>query len=91
METKGTVVTEIKEKPSHFYQINTGIYILSPEVIKIIPKSGSYSMVDLINTLLSSNMIVKAFSLREYWLDIGQHKDYEKAQTEAKVHLNQKS
>ena len=91
METRGTIITEIKEKPSHFYQINTGIYILSPEVIKLIPKSGSYSMVDLINTLLSSNMIVKAFSLREYWLDIGQHKDYEKAQTEAKVHLNQKS
>jgi NDP-sugar pyrophosphorylase family protein len=37
-------------------------------------------MTDLINKLLQSGHTVVSFPIIEYWLDIGQHEDYQKAQ-----------
>ena len=39
---------------------------------------------DLIQKLLDAGRPVASFPIREYWLDIGQHSDYEKAQEHIK-------
>jgi NDP-sugar pyrophosphorylase family protein len=42
-------------------------------------------MTDLIETLVGEGGMVVAFPIREPWLDIGRHADYERAQLEYAV------
>lgn len=69
-------VTEFLEKPTHYYHANAGIYVISPEVLRLIPKTGEFSIPDLLRLMFEQKMRVAAFSLYEYWKDIGQPADY---------------
>ncbi len=70
----------IKEKPSLNYLVNTGLYILQPELIKLIPKNKVYNMTDLIEKMLSDQMNIGVFTVDENsWIDIGQWAEYKKA------------
>ncbi len=64
-------VIELKEKPvlSHF--VNAGVYLLSAEVIELIPKQSYLDMPELLNLAISRNYDVAAFPIHEYWLDVG--------------------
>lgn len=78
VQSSGVRVTGISEKPMIRLLINAGIYIISPEVRKLIPESRRYDMTDLIDKLISENYTVITFPIREYWQDIGDPKDYER-------------
>jgi dTDP-glucose pyrophosphorylase len=84
MEVEDGHVTAIREKPELTYFINAGIYILDPAAIDMIPESGRYDMTDLLRDLLASGRNVASFPIREYWLDIGQHEDYKRAEDDMK-------
>lgn len=79
VETDGLTIIGILEKPVVRHFINAGIYLLNPEVCRFIPKGQPYDMPDLISRLVADGRRVVSFPVREYWLDIGQVKDYEKA------------
>jgi len=79
IETDGVTITGISEKPMVRHFINAGIYLLNPEVCRFIPNGQSYDMSDLISRLVAEGCCVISFPIREYWLDIGQVKDYQKA------------
>lgn len=66
----------LKEKPSYEYFINTGMYILDPEVINYIPKDSFFDMPNLFEVLMKKNKTTKVFKINEYWLDIGRPDDY---------------
>ena len=53
---------------------------MKKSVLSLIPKNTFYNATDLIEKLLSMNKKVSSFSLESYWLDIGKHDDYKKAQ-----------
>ncbi|GAA4279513.1 nucleotidyltransferase family protein [Aquimarina mytili] len=72
----------LKEKPDYHYHINTGTYVLSKEILNRIPKDTFYDMPSLFEELMDSKNPPKTFEMGEYWLDIGQPKDYKKAQDE---------
>ena len=80
LETSNHVVTALKEKPSYTYQSNAGIYIFKKEFLKYIPTGEKYDTTDLIEKLISEGKKVVSFQILDYWLDIGRHEDYEKAQ-----------
>lgn len=80
VEARDGCVTELREKPRITFLVNAGIYLLEPSVLKHIPIEGRYDMTDLINSLLSSGETVVGFPVMEYWLDIGKHDDFQKAQ-----------
>lgn len=80
VESNGVLVTRVAEKPRHDCFINAGIYILEPEVIDLIPEGTRYDMTDLVDALLARGDPVASFPLREYWLDIGSHEDYARAE-----------
>jgi len=80
IETSKHVVTALKEKPSYTYQSNSGIYIFKKEFLKYIPAGKKYDTIDLIEKLISEGKRVLSFQILDYWLDIGRHEDYEKAQ-----------
>ncbi|MFT7121863.1 MAG: dTDP-glucose pyrophosphorylase [Neolewinella sp.] len=80
IETDGDLVTGLQEKPTYTYYSNAGIYILRKEQVAKIPAAGRFGAPDLIEKLYSSDQRVIHFPILGYWLDIGKHHDYEKAQ-----------
>ena len=84
IECEGVRVRQLQEKPQVGFLVNAGIYLLEPAVFQFIPQNTSFNMTDLIQWLLDAGRIVVSFPIREYWLDIGQHADYEQAQEDVK-------
>lgn len=84
IETDGFLVRRISEKPRFLYLVNAGIYLMEAFVPRLIPPSRFFDMTDLIQKLLDSGKRVVSFPIREYWLDIGNHRDYNKARGDVK-------
>lgn len=83
VESEGSNIRRLREKPQLSFFVNAGMYFLEPEVFEYVVSGQPLRMTDLIETLISEGRKVASFPLREYWLDIGQHADYEKAQIDA--------
>jgi NDP-sugar pyrophosphorylase family protein len=69
----------LDEKPNQRFFVNAGIYLLEPDILELIPRNVSINMPDLFKMIIDSNKITTAFPIHEYWLDIGQMDDYQKA------------
>lgn len=80
VDCEGQCVSGLREKPSLSFFVNAGIYLLEPAVLDHIPSGVRFDMTDLIETLIQKGRRVVSFPIVEYWLDIGRHADYLKAQ-----------
>jgi len=80
LETTNKKINSFKEKPTYTYFANAGIYLMKKEITKKIPINQPYNATDLLDYLINNNLNVRSFPLRGYWLDIGKHDDYNKAQ-----------
>lgn len=74
------VVRSLREKPKYEFLVNAGIYLLEPDVRGYIPADRRFDMTDLISALLKDGRKVVTFPVVEYWLDIGQIEDFQRAQ-----------
>jgi NDP-sugar pyrophosphorylase family protein len=83
VEHDGPHVTGVREKPLLQFLVNAGIYLLEPEAHRHIPCGQRFDMTDLIPRLLDSRLTVVSFPIVEYWIDIGEHADYARAQMDA--------
>jgi NDP-sugar pyrophosphorylase family protein len=72
-------IEAVHEKPSRSVLINCGTYILSPQILSLLPAQGRVDMTDLIQLGLAQGHRVGSYAFDDYWLDIGQPADYEKA------------
>lgn len=73
------LLKSITEKPDINYLINSGMYILEPELIDEIPSNTFYHITSLINKLKSENRRVGVFPVSDKsWIDIGEWKEYVK-------------
>lgn len=79
---EGNTILSIQEKPVHKFFVSAGIYMLNPDVIRYIPKNQFYDMPSLFEALIQQNQKAVSFPIREYWLDIGQMEEYERANQE---------
>jgi len=75
-------ITSIIEKPIHSFFVNSGIYLLEPDCIDLIPDNKFYDMPTLFEELIAAKEKIISFPLQEYWLDIGRIADYERANVE---------
>lgn len=82
VQCSGAVVTGLEEKPTHHYFVNAGIYLLSETAFDHIGDQGRLDMTELLTRLIDADQVVASFPITEYWLDIGQHDDYERAQVD---------
>jgi len=82
IETKGTRVVAIREKPALKHFINAGIYVLDRELIALVPE-GRFDMDALIVAAMRHN-VVGCFPIHEYWTDIGEPDDLRRATEEFK-------
>ena len=80
LDLDGSRVTGLREKPTMGFFVNAGIYAVSPDAVQSMPAEiTEFTMIDLIESAIASNHRVGSFPIREYWLDIGQLADYERA------------
>lgn len=84
VECDGTRVRELREKPRLSYLINAGVYLVEPTVRELIPPTGRFDMTDLLLSLLAAGRTVVSYPIVEYWIDIGQLADYERAQDDVR-------
>lgn len=85
IESDGVFVKGIREKPRLSHFVNAGIYLLDPGVYQFIPNGERFNMTDLIQWLINAGRRVVCFPVSEYWLDIGQHEDYVRAQSDVQT------
>jgi mannose-1-phosphate guanylyltransferase len=69
-------VTAWREKPEISGLINIGCYVMEPEFLKLIPKSGSFGMDDAVRKALEQKKTVKGFRIDTGFIDIGDKKSY---------------
>jgi dTDP-glucose pyrophosphorylase len=87
IETKNENVISFKEKPTYTYYSNGGIYLMKKACLNLIPRDILFNTTDLMDLLIANGEKVSSYPLRGYWLDIGRHEDYLKAQEDIK-HLS---
>lgn len=79
-ELTGRDIQGVKEKPTYNYYANAGIYLIKKKLLDLIPDGIFYNATDFIETLVAKNHKVIRYPLTGYWIDIGKHEDYQKAQ-----------
>lgn len=82
LETKNGFVESFKEKPTYTYYSNGGIYLMKKKVLEFIPQNTFFNATDLMASLIDKKYKVISYPFSGYWLDIGKHEDFEKAQTD---------
>jgi dTDP-glucose pyrophosphorylase/CBS domain-containing protein len=80
VECEDVHVRALEEKPSLSFFINAGTYLIEPSVCDFIPAGQRFDMTELITKLIEAERTVVSFPIMEYWLDMGRHEDYAKAQ-----------
>jgi NDP-mannose synthase len=77
--TANSCITDYIEKPVHTFQVSMGVYVFEREVLQYIEPHKYLDFPDLVKRLLANGRSVVSYPFDGYWLDIGNHSDYEKA------------
>lgn len=80
VDTDGDRVSGIAEKPVYRHLVNAGIYVVSPEVVDLIPERSRIDMTEVIEMLLARGVRIVPFVIMEYWRDVGRMEDFETAE-----------
>lgn len=71
------LMTALKEKPEQTYQVNTGVYILNPELIDEIPEGEFFHITHLMEKVKARGGRVGCFPVSEHsWKDMGEWPEY---------------
>ncbi len=83
VQTEGSAITQMEDKPTLHRFVNAGIYLINPELLASIPKGQPYAISAWINQLVADGRRVASFPLHEYWLDIHEYQDYQQVLADA--------
>ena len=73
-------LSHINEKPKYDFLINTGLYVLNPEILKLLPKNKFYHITHLIEEANNKGKKIGVFPIDDdAWVDVGQWAEYRKA------------
>jgi NDP-sugar pyrophosphorylase family protein len=73
---EGDRITSFQEKPIIQNLVNSGVYVLEPEIFKYIKEGDDFAR-DVFPKLLADKKKISGFVFDSYWLDIGRTTDYE--------------
>lgn len=79
IETRSHRILDIREKPTERYLVNAGVYVLEPKALDLIPGNRCFDMPELFRMLIGRGAETAVFPIREYWMDIGQLEDLQRA------------
>lgn len=75
---KDSQVLSMKEKPAIEYNVNTGVYLVEPELLKLILNNESISFPELIERAMGASHKVGTYIIDEdQWMDMGQLEELE--------------
>ena len=80
IEMEDGQISRITEKPVHRCYVNAGMYVLSPEAIRLVPTEEYLDMPELFRRIMAEGGRTAAYPVRGYWMDIGQMEDFRQAQ-----------
>lgn len=70
--------TKLTEKPSYSFLTNTGLYIIEPRFLELIPEHTFIHITDVISNCINSNEKVGVYPISESsWMDMGQIEELE--------------
>lgn len=75
---EGTLV-RLQEKPTYTMLVNAGIYGLSPEAIRLIPKATEFPITELFGKCQEKSLRVGAHVVEDEWADIGRPDELKRA------------
>lgn len=71
------LMVDLKEKPEHTYMVNSGVYILNPELIDEIPECELFHITHLMEKVKARGGRVGCFPVsEESWHDMGEWPEY---------------
>ena len=72
-------LSHINEKPKYDFLINTGLYILSSDILELIPENRFYHITHLIEEAINQGKKVGVFPIDDdAWIDVGEWAEYKK-------------
>ena len=81
LKTQHQFVNNFEEKPNYTYYSNGGIYLINSKLHSKIPTGIHYNATDLMDLVINDEKCsLTHYPLLSYWLDIGRHSDFLKAQ-----------
>ncbi|WP_295234461.1 nucleotidyltransferase family protein [Sediminibacterium sp.] len=85
LKTNNQYVYDFEEKPNYTYYSNGGIYLMKTKLKDLLPRGKFFNATDLMSCIMKNDPTHLAhYPLLGYWLDIGKHQDYLKAQEDIK-------
>ena len=70
-------LSQINEKPKYDFLINTGLYLLNPEMLNLIPENKFYHITHLIENAKNKGKKVGVYPIDDdAWIDVGQWVEY---------------
>ena len=88
LTTKDQFIQNFEEKPTYTYYSNGGIYLMKFNVKNKLVAGEFFNATDLMDILLKEKEnSLSHYPILGYWLDIGKHSDFLKAQEDIK-HIN---
>ena len=82
IELESEHVVELREKPTHSWLVNAGVYVLAPDLIARVPKATYFPLPTLLEECLERGEKVGVFNIEEDWIDVGQHQELRRARGE---------
>ena len=70
---------EIIEKPDYHFIVNSGVYVLEPEVVDLIPRNQPIDLPDLLVLAKKKGFKIQVYPVNCSWFDIGEWGEYKKA------------
>jgi dTDP-glucose pyrophosphorylase len=78
IETNVDKILGVSEKPKMKFNINTGVYVLNPNLLNVIPKNQYYDLPSLFSELIEKGVFPFCYKMVDYWIDIGRKDEYVK-------------
>lgn len=76
----GGILKGVREKPEFDFLVNTGLYVMEPELLQMIPTDRVYHMTHLIEHLRLENEKIGVYPISQTsWIDIGETVEYKRA------------
>jgi len=84
---KDGIILSMEEKPKMSCFINSGMYIINPELVDSIPDNQLYHMTDLISDVMNSGGRVGMYPISEdSFLDMGQFDEMRRMEEKLRIH-----
>jgi len=82
VQTKGVELARFEEKPTYRNLVNAGVYLIDPQLIRLLHPHQSTDMPSLLQAAQEAGHRVAVCPIHEYWLDVGRPETLQQAHQE---------